>query len=203
MYVVCSMYVVICKIDHCIHIHWCIPMGLGHNDPWVESHMWPQQMWGQRSSRGQWPLVQVFAKRVTVSTSFFCKKGHRIHILWCIFMGLGHNDPWAESHIRPQQMWGQRSSRGQWPLVQVFTKTVTVSTYFDIFSGETHGSRTTLLYVTDNSFSHSTQGSKLTLPSSHFASEFHQTASAKSYHMHFSATRTLALIIHESHQNSV
>ena len=37
----------ICKIDHCIHIHWCIPMGLGHNDPWVESHMWPQQMWGQ------------------------------------------------------------------------------------------------------------------------------------------------------------
>ena len=25
-------------------------------------------------------------------------------------MGLGHNDPWVESHIRPQQMWGQRSS---------------------------------------------------------------------------------------------
>ena len=44
MYVVCMcMYVVIfAKIDHCIHIHWCIPMGLGHNDPWVESHMWPQ-----------------------------------------------------------------------------------------------------------------------------------------------------------------
>ena len=57
MYVCMCMYVVICKIDHCIHIHWCIPMGLGHNDPWVESHMWPQQMWGQRSSRGQWPLV--------------------------------------------------------------------------------------------------------------------------------------------------
>ena len=68
------MYVVICKIDHCIHIHWCIPMGLGHNDPWVESHMWPQQTWGQRSSRGQWPLVQVFGK-----------KGQCIHILWCIF----------------------------------------------------------------------------------------------------------------------
>ena len=72
MYVVCMcivyvcMYVVICKIHHCIHIHWCIPMGLGHNDPWVESHMWPQQMWGQRSSRGQWPLVQVLAKRSTV-----------------------------------------------------------------------------------------------------------------------------------------
>ena len=73
LYVVCMcmcMYVVICKIDHCIHIHWCIPMGLGHNDPWVESHMWPQQMWGQTSSRGQCPLLQVFAKRVTVSTYF-------------------------------------------------------------------------------------------------------------------------------------
>ena len=75
MYVVCMcMYVVFCKIDHCIHIHWCIVMGLGHNDPWVESHMWPQQTWGQRSSRGQWPLVQVFRK-----------KGQCIHILWCIF----------------------------------------------------------------------------------------------------------------------
>ena len=68
------MYVVICKIDHCIHIHWCIVMGLGHNDPWVESHMWPQQTWGQRSCRGQWPLVQVFVK-----------KDQCIHILWCIF----------------------------------------------------------------------------------------------------------------------
>ena len=47
------------------------------------------------------------------------------------------------------------------------------------------------------------QGSKLTLASSHFASEFHQTASAKLYHTHFSATRTLAPIIHNSHQNSV
>ena len=68
------MHVVICKIDHCIYIHWCIVMGLGHNDPWVESHMWPHQTWGQRSSRGQWPLVQVFGK-----------KGQCIHILWCIF----------------------------------------------------------------------------------------------------------------------
>ena len=76
MYVVCvcTLYVVICKIDHCIHIHWCIVMGLGHNDPWVESHMWPQQTWGQRSSRGQWPFVQVFGK-----------KGQCNHILWCIF----------------------------------------------------------------------------------------------------------------------
>ena len=75
MYVVCvCMYVVFCQIDHCIHIHWCIVMGLGHNELWVESHMWPQQTWGQRSSRGQWPLVQVFGK-----------KGQCIHILWCIF----------------------------------------------------------------------------------------------------------------------
>ena len=51
------------KKVHCIHILWCIFMGLGHNDPWVESHMWPQQMWGQRSSRGQWPLVQVFLQK--------------------------------------------------------------------------------------------------------------------------------------------
>ena len=119
------MYVVISKIDHCIHIQWCIPIGLGHNDPWVESHMWPQQMWGQRSSRGQWPLVR------------FCKKIHCIHILWRILMGPGHSDPWVESHIRPQQIWGQRSSRGQWPLVQVFAKKVTVSTYFDVVSWDT------------------------------------------------------------------
>ena len=74
MYVCMCMYVIICKIDHCIHIHWCIVMGLGHNDPWVESHMWPQQTWGQRSCRGHWPLVQVFGK-----------KDQCIHILWCIF----------------------------------------------------------------------------------------------------------------------
>ena len=47
------------------------------------------------------------------------------------------------------------------------------------------------------------QGSKLTLASSHFASELHQTANAQLYHTHFSATRTLALIIHESHKKSV
>ena len=70
MYVCVCMYVVFCKIDHCIHIHWCIVMRLGHNDPWIESHMWPQQTWGQRSSWGQWPLVQVFGKRVSVSTYF-------------------------------------------------------------------------------------------------------------------------------------
>ena len=129
-----------CKKGHCIHILGSIFMGLRHNDPCVESHLWPQQMWGQRSSRGQWP-----------PGSSFLQKGHCIHILWCIFMGLGQNDPWVvESHIRPQQMWGQRSSRGQWPLVQVIAKTVTVSTYFDVFSGKTCGSRTTFLEKLNN-----------------------------------------------------
>ena len=94
MYVVCvCMYVVICKIDHCIHIHWCIVMGLGHNDPWVEAHMWPQQTWGQRSSRGQWPLVQVFGK-----------KGQCIHILWCIFKSIKYyNDC--------KSMWSRKQAR--------------------------------------------------------------------------------------------
>ena len=94
MYVVCvCMYVVICKIDHCINIHWCIVMGLGHNDPWVESHMWPQQTWGQRSSRGQWPLVQVFGK-----------KGQCIHILWCIFKSIKYyNDC--------KSMWSRKQAR--------------------------------------------------------------------------------------------
>ena len=98
------------KKVHCIHILWCIFMGHGHNDPWVASHIRPQQMWGQRSSRGQWPLVGNL------------QKGHCIHILWCIFIGLGHNDPWVESHMWPQKMWHQRSSRGQWPLLQAFCK---------------------------------------------------------------------------------
>ena len=105
LYVVCiCMYVVFCKIDHCIHIHWCIVMGLGHNDPWVELHMWPQQTWGQRSSRGQWPLVQVFGK-----------KGQCIHILWCIF----------------------KSNILQWMQKNVIAK-----------AGETRGSRTALFMYT-------------------------------------------------------
>ena len=78
LYVVCvcmyvrsmCMYVVFCNIDHCIHIHWYIPMGLGHNDPWVESHMWPQQTWGQRSSRVNDLWFKFLEKRVSVSTYF-------------------------------------------------------------------------------------------------------------------------------------
>ena len=87
---ICSMDVVFCKIDLCIHIHWQIPMGLGLNDPWVESHMWPQQTWGQRSSRGQWPLVQVFVKRSLYPKEF--KKGESGLFLTPLLMlwGGGH-----------------------------------------------------------------------------------------------------------------
>ena len=42
--------------------------------------------------------------------SSFCQKGHCIHILWYIFMRLGHNDSWVESHMWPQRMWDKRSS---------------------------------------------------------------------------------------------
>ena len=47
---------------------WCIFMGLEYNNPWVESHTWPQQNLGQRSSRIN--DLQVFEKRLTVSTYF-------------------------------------------------------------------------------------------------------------------------------------
>ena len=99
------------KKGHSIHKLWCIFIGLRHNDLWVESHMWPQQTWGQRSSRVN-----------DLWFSFFEKKGHYIYILWCIFMRLSHNDPWVESYMWPQQTWGQSLSTSQWPLVQVFEK---------------------------------------------------------------------------------
>ena len=67
------------------------------------------------------------------------------------------------THVTSTDM-GQRSSRGQWPLVQVFGKRVSVSTYFNVFSnlilglqwlqkyviakaGETRGSRTALYFI--------------------------------------------------------
>ena len=141
-------------------------MRLGHNDPWVESHMWPQQPWGQRSSRGQWPFLTltgmgsnlvlqwlhkyVITKAGETRGSPCWKKVHCIHIRWCIFMGLGYNDPWVESHMWPQQTWGQRSSRGQWPLVQVFAGIGSnlilqwLQKYVITKAGETCGSRTAL-----------------------------------------------------------
>ena len=98
------------KKCHFIHILWCIFMVLGHNDPWVESHMWPLQTWGQILSRGQWPLV-------VVVVFFFLKKGSLYPHTLMYFIGLSHNYPWVESHVWPQQTWGQRSPRGQWPSV--------------------------------------------------------------------------------------
>ena len=48
-------YLKFSKNGHCIHTLWCISMGVGHSDHWVELYMWPQN-WGQRSSRGHWPF---------------------------------------------------------------------------------------------------------------------------------------------------
>ena len=100
-------------------------MGLGHNDPWVESHMWPQQTWGQRSSRGQWPLVQVFTKKGSLYP----------HTLIC-FVGLGPSVSWVESH-----MWPQPTDLGSKVILGSMTfgwnflkKRVPVSTYFYVFS---------------------------------------------------------------------
>ena len=50
--------------------------------------MQPQQKWDQRSVLGQWPLVK------------FVKNSRCIHIPWFITMGVGHNDPWVELHVR-------------------------------------------------------------------------------------------------------
>ena len=63
-------------------------MGLGYNDPWVESHMWPQKTWGQKSWRGQWPLV-----------SSFCRYGVKSNITM-IAKRCDHEsrqDPWFEN----------------------------------------------------------------------------------------------------------
>ena len=121
------LYVVFCKIDHCIHIHWCIPMGLGRNNPWAESHMWPQQTWGQRSLG----VNDLWFK--------FVKKGSLYpHTLMYFFIRLGHNDPWVETHIWPEQTWGQRSSKGQWPLVEGFEKGHCIHILWCIFMGLGH-----------------------------------------------------------------
>ena len=105
------------KKGHCICILWCIFMGRRYNDPWVESYMWRQQTWGQRSSRGQWPLVQVFGK-----------KGQCIHILWCIFKSIKYyNDC--------KSMWSRKQARHVVRELHCWKKKrVTESTYFDIFS---------------------------------------------------------------------
>ena len=71
MYVVCSMYVVFCKIAHCIHIHWCIVMGLGHNDPWVVTHVTLTDMGSKVIHLGVNDLwFKFLEKRVSIFTYF-------------------------------------------------------------------------------------------------------------------------------------
>ena len=72
-----------CKIGHCIHILWCIFIGLGHNDPWVESHIRPNRC-GVKGHLGS----------MTFGSSF-CKNYHCIHILWCMF----RRDSWFQNHL--------------------------------------------------------------------------------------------------------
>ena len=128
VYVVCSMYVYVCvlfcKIDHCIHIHWCIPMGLGHKDSWVASHMWPQQTGGQRSSGGSWPLVQVFDKKVTVSTYFDIFSWNLDKMIL------------RQSHTCDLNRSGIKGHLGVIDrLVKFFKNSVTVSTFFYVYHG--------------------------------------------------------------------
>ena len=97
-------------------------MGLGDIDPWVGSHMWPQQTWGQRSSRGQWPLFQVFEKGSLYPHTLMYFRG-----TWTQW-SLGRI-----THVTSPDL-GSKAIVGQWPLVQVFEKRVSVSTYFVVFS---------------------------------------------------------------------
>ena len=78
MYTVC-MYVAcdkLCKIDHSIHTHWCIPMGLEHNDLWVKSHICDLKRNEEKGHLGV--------------TDLSVKIGSWIYTLWCISMGVGH-----------------------------------------------------------------------------------------------------------------
>ena len=58
----------ICKMDHCIHMRRCISMSLGHNDTWVESHMYFNgRVKGHLWVNNFWLKFQ---NRITVSTCF-------------------------------------------------------------------------------------------------------------------------------------
>ena len=110
-------------------------LGIGHNDPWVESHMWPQQMWGQRSSRHgwkkcpfSWDLSQNFPPILLNFPPFlyvFLYFRGKISLQMSKFPG---------NQVPEFPTFSRHASRGQWPLVQVFAKRVSVSTYFDVFS---------------------------------------------------------------------
>ena len=85
--------------------------------------LYPHTLMYSHGTETQWSLGRVTLVRVTLVTSLegggghlgvkydlwfkFLKKGYCIDKRWGIFVG--------ESHMWPQQEWGQRSSRGYWP----------------------------------------------------------------------------------------
>ena len=101
-----DLWLVICKIDHCIHNSTYIYIYAGTRwQPFQKlnidvfswdldtmilgySHTCDLNRCGVKGHLG-----------VNDLCSSFCQKGHCIHILWCTFMGLAHNDPWVESHM--------------------------------------------------------------------------------------------------------
>ena len=97
------------KKGHCIHILWCIFIRLGYNNPWVESHMWPQQTWGQRSSRGQLPLVKGFEQK----RSLYPHTLMYFHGTWTKW-SFG-----SVTHVTATDL-GSKVIWGQWPLVEGF-----------------------------------------------------------------------------------
>ena len=92
------MYVVFCKIDHCIHIHWCIVMGLGHNDPWVESHMWPRHgVKGHLGVNDLW--FKFLEKRVSVSHTLICIFKSNITMIAKVCDHEIRRDSWFENRL--------------------------------------------------------------------------------------------------------
>ena len=84
------------------------------------------QVWGSRSDvnlhHPQTATAGVTSSLGTVKYFFLEKKGHCIHILWSFFMGHRYNDPWVDSHMWPQQKWGQRSSWCYWVSLNCLSK---------------------------------------------------------------------------------
>ena len=83
MYVVCvCMYVVICKIHHCIHIHWCIPTLCP--SPWkyikvcgYSETFFAKKNLNQRSLTPRWPLTpHLLRSHVWLYPRIFVSKSH-------------------------------------------------------------------------------------------------------------------------------
>ena len=124
------------KKGHCIHILWCIFVKVRHNDPWVESHMWPQQTWGQRSSWGQrsltprWPLTPSllrshvwFYPRIIVSN--FDENTSKYVDTVTLFSKTWTKGHWPLDDIWPQDCWGHimwlypRTIVAKWKYIKV------------------------------------------------------------------------------------